>query len=104
MRPGGAPLRRVTSFVRFLLSEDQGDCGCQCHYNVWESEMVRGAGWCWWEGRSREDPLRWRGRQRGVWHGCWLPAGVGLGGWGGRNRCEGGLRGGKPVARKGLSL
>lgn len=40
MRPGGAPLRRVTSFVRFLLSEDQGDCGCQCHYNVWESEIT----------------------------------------------------------------
>lgn len=94
VRPDGRPLRRVMPFVRLLLSEDQGDCGCQCCYSVWEPEMVR-------EGRSGEDLLRWGGRQRGVWHGCWLPAGAGLDGWGG---CEGGLQGGKPVIRRGPNL
>ncbi|KAM7330470.1 hypothetical protein ACRRTK_009659 [Alexandromys fortis] len=40
VRPGGRPLRRVTSFVRLLLSGDQGGCGCQCRSSDWESEMV----------------------------------------------------------------
>lgn len=44
VRPGGRPLRRVTSFVRLLLSGDQGGCGCQCRSSDWESEMVRGQG------------------------------------------------------------
>lgn len=79
------------------LSENQGDCGCQCCYSVLEPETVSGAKMVLARSQRKAGAgsscLGGEG-DRGVWHGCWLPPEAGLDVWAEGSRCEGGWQGG----------